>query len=41
MVAMGGTDVPMNMVTMGGGSDDYQVGASLVVRYGEVGSIGV
>ena len=33
MVAVGGTDVPMNMVRMGGGSDDYQVGVSLVVRY--------
>ncbi len=33
MVAVGATDIPMNLVSMGGGSDDYQVGVSLVVRY--------
>ncbi len=33
MVAAELTDVPMNMVEMGGGSADYQVGVSLVVRY--------
>lgn len=27
------TDIPMNMVEMGGGSEDYQVGVSVVVRY--------
>lgn len=27
------TDIPMNMVTMGGGSESYQVGVSVVVRY--------
>ncbi|MDE0393823.1 MAG: hypothetical protein OYK82_03495 [Gammaproteobacteria bacterium] len=27
------TDVPMNMVLMGGGSESYQVGVSVVVRY--------
>ena len=33
MVAAELTDIPMNMVNMGGGSDDYQVGVSVVVRY--------
>ena len=33
MVGVDATDIPMNMVTMGGGSGDYQVGVSLVVRY--------
>lgn len=33
MVAINATDIPINMVEMGGGSDDYQVGVSLVVRY--------
>ncbi len=33
MVAIDATDIPMNMVQMGGASEDYQVGVSLVVRY--------
>ncbi len=33
MIAAGATDIPMNMVEMGGASEDYQVGVSLVVRY--------
>ena len=33
MIAVGETDVAMTMVKMGGGSDDYQVGVSVVNRY--------
>ena len=33
MIAVEETDVAMTMVTMGGGSEEYQVGVSLVVRY--------
>ena len=33
MVEVRETDVPMNMVKMGGGSDTYQVGISVVNRY--------
>ena len=33
MIAVGETDVPMNMVKMGGGSDTYQVGISVVNLY--------
>ena len=33
MIAVEETDVAMTMVRMGGGSDDYQVGVSLVNRY--------
>lgn len=33
MVAVEETDVAMTMVKMGGGSEEYQVGVSLVIRY--------
>ncbi len=33
MIAVNETDVAMTMVKMGGGSDEYQAGVSLVVRY--------
>jgi mannose-6-phosphate isomerase-like protein (cupin superfamily) len=33
MIAVGETDVAMTMVKMGGGSDNYQVGVSVVNRY--------
>jgi len=33
MIAVEETDVAMTMVKMGGGSEEYQVGVSLVVRY--------
>ena len=33
MIAVDETDVAMTMVKMGGGSEEYQVGVSLVVRY--------
>lgn len=37
MLAADAIDVPMNMVQMGGGSEDYQVGVSLVIR--DVGEV--
>ena len=37
MLEAGVIDIPMNMVQMGGGSEDYQVGVSLVIR--DVGEV--
>jgi len=33
MLAADAIDIPMNMVQMGGGSEEYQVGVSLVIRH--------